>query len=56
MNVLIYRQGVLNHSELHCLFSNLSNLASNKKIKIRIAGPLWGESTGDWKSALAKVQ
>ena len=38
---------VSNYWRLDCMFNNLSRLTLRKQPNLR-AGPLWGESTGDW--------
>ena len=39
---------VSNHQKLNCMFSGLLRVATKKISKLRITGPMCGESTGDW--------
>ena len=47
---------ISNHQQLNSLFSRLFNLATMETSKLRITGPLWGESTDDWWIPLTKGQ
>ena len=48
------RQGVSNHRHLYCLLNNLYRLTSKKTSKLRIIGPLIGESTSAWGAVMRK--
>ena len=48
--------GALNHQPFDCLFNTVFNLTSKETQKVRVTGPLWGESTGDRWILLAKGQ
>ena len=44
------------HRQLDCLFNNLFKLTLKKTSKLRISGPLWVESTRDWRIPLTEDQ
>ena len=49
-------QSILTHLPMYSLFSCLHWLTSKEVSKLRITGPLWKESTGDWRIPFSKGQ
>ena len=42
-------QSISNHWQLDCLLNSLFMPTTKKTLKLHIAGPLWGESIGDFR-------